>query len=748
MHIHGTDDILDVLTIRYVVPHTPSDLQAVSPLQMISPGIAETVNAFERIAVLPRDASELIVDSSQLIGARIAGRGLSVLPVPLDLLSVVISTLADRIVVVVSVSGEIADLVQRELAQHHTPILHVTPQSPGLDRAAIRRHCVAVALSWNSVPGMRSHAKALSEGLTNWRDPLGTTELAIRDRNHLLTAPNISTLASAGYRPVAWDGKPLAGTNNTPYFEALRESIAPITAVRDLLIKQHPMLGARSRTDLIVTVPGVIKGLHSKAHRDLPGNTSLDRRNLASVLKQIVSRTEYNFTLRVPEGMQTTALLASPHIQSLMATHRMDLGSYTAMLSIRAASSFVPVVRLPPSSNSASSEVSQLADACRSSFGRNPHKLNRLANNMSRRLSRELPDWLIQHIRTSTRIKLVADSPLEWMDIDGFPLMLRADVSRIPVTPGNLFVQSMLQCSERALPADRFRHVLVIRSFLNDDPIRGVLENATKTIAIGAQRFPEVQFVDVKTRRDLIHALREYDGAILVYDGHGAHGDCTDVGQLVLADERVDPWTLRGEVRVPPIVLMSACDTHPFGASHATAANGFLAAGALTVVGTSISVGAINSAVMMARLILRVGDYLPLLIEQRPWKSFRWSEIFPGLQRRQYTTEVLHRLCGVGGMRIAERDCAQIMMDVGMEIESGRDWHSRLLDHIALIGGCSAIEAKERVQTQAGFVEALAYTQLGNPELVVGYEMSPKPSGTELKGSSIEGDQSPHHKTL
>ena len=60
MHIHKVSPILDDLTFHYIVPHTASDLEDVSPFQLISPGIVETTDAFDVIARLPRDAAELV----------------------------------------------------------------------------------------------------------------------------------------------------------------------------------------------------------------------------------------------------------------------------------------------------------------------------------------------------------------------------------------------------------------------------------------------------------------------------------------------------------------------------------------------------------------------------------------------------------------------------------------------------------------------------------------------------------------
>ena len=96
--------------------------------------------------------------------------------------------------------------------------------------------------------------------------------------------------------------------------------------------------------------------------------------------------------------------------------------------------------------------------------------------------------------------------------------------------------------------------------------------------------------VDVGNKVELVRALNAFDGIVVVYDGHAGQDRGTDLGVLHLRDEDVDIWSIRGEARIPPVVLLSACDTHPYDASHATVANGFLAAGAHTVLAAGIPV--------------------------------------------------------------------------------------------------------------------------------------------------------------
>ena len=68
--------------------------------------------------------------------------------------------------------------------------------------------------------------------------------------------------------------------------------------------------------------------------------------------------------------------------------------------------------------------------------------------------------------------------------------------------------------------------------------------------------------VKVRSTADMVEALNAFDGMLAVFDGHGSHQP-DHPGVLWLGDEPLDVWNLRGQVRnVPPIVILSACDTH------------------------------------------------------------------------------------------------------------------------------------------------------------------------------------------
>jgi hypothetical protein len=62
------------------------------------------------------------------------------------------------------------------------------------------------------------------------------------------------------------------------------------------------------------------------------------------------------------EEPEVASILDDPHVQALLKGNQEDLRIYTAALSIRASSNFVPVIRLPTAVNNVYGELIQLVE--------------------------------------------------------------------------------------------------------------------------------------------------------------------------------------------------------------------------------------------------------------------------------------------------------------------------------------------------------------------------------------------------
>ena len=106
-----------------------------------------------------------------------------------------------------------------------------------------------------------------------------------------------------------------------------------------------------------------------------------------------------------------------------------------------------------------------------------------------------------------------------------------------------------------------------------------------------------------------------------------------------LIEEKIDIWQLqRKRPRVPPIVVLSACDTHAADRNHASTANGFLSIGARAVLGSVFPIDAEDAASFVARLLYRIAKFIPSAQKQFN-RSLTWMEIMGGMIRMQLLTD-------------------------------------------------------------------------------------------------------------
>jgi hypothetical protein len=185
------------------------------------------------------------------------------------------------------------------------------------------------------------------------------------------------------------------------------------------------------------------------------------------------------------------------------------------------------------------------------------------------------------------------------------------------------------------------RKVRVVSAFADRDPLKNLMARTLDLSAPDLAGRVKVSFVRVRTRAGLVDALNTSDAPILVFDGHGIAGDEDGIGGIEINGERLDVWQLRGEARIPPIVILSACDTHRIDApTHATVGNGFLAAGAVTVLATLLPIGGIEGAQFIYRLLLRLSHYLPAVLGQQE-RVYDWCAVIAGLLRMVLGTDIV-----------------------------------------------------------------------------------------------------------
>lgn len=721
MYIPVASELASLLRFHYVIPHEANSLNEASPFQAFFPGVLSTHHLFRTAALAPRDVIELISDRREIIGQRLVDGTHRSVPIHVDALQDLLSRLEAQLCVILSARDEIAREVNRVASGSVWPILHVTPDGrygdvalPDLTRACLVEYTLRFAEAAEQT-GHHSMAGQLKAELGEWEDRVTEGVVPLTHVNHLIASPNQILLRSLGLKFRDEDQGRFNSPDNKKYWDMQRGLVEEILKLREDLYEISPGLRPYTTHDMILVAPSILKhwkSLKGKFRELAPAS----KKHVATAVKYMRSSETFAMQVLAEDAPQFTS---DPAVKAVVGARRAELEAMTSAVSMRASSTGTPVIRLPTGVNGVRGKLERLAGSIRSKGGGDAMKLSRIARNMSEELAAGLPQWLMERLGQATRVKLYSDMPLEWLDVGGLPLMLRADVSRTALSPGNLFFGETVAPSVRFLSRQDFDEILVVRSFEEHDKVRPILEVALKTMEPALRdAWPKVRLVDVRDREEFVAALEAFNGAVMIFDGHGMQLKGSDVGVLRLAKEDVDPWTLREEVTVPPICILSACDTHAWDASHATSANGFLTAGAVTVWATGVPIPAKEAAILVARLVLRMSHLIPLLL-RRDAPAFRWSEIPPGLQRRQYVTEALIAARSYG-LPVSEDSLIRISQAVGMHIEShDNQWHERFLERLASETRRSLADVAQVIRRTAYFCHALSYTQYGNPETLL-----------------------------
>lgn len=292
-----------------------------------------------------------------------------------------------------------------------------------------------------------------------------------------------------------------------------------------------------------------------------------------------------------------------------------------------------------------------------------------IRNHKTKSLSKQMRDFtkavlsksntMLDYVTNSLnkQIKIVSNFPLEWTNLNGLPLMIRHNTSRVFSSPGHLRERLLLNSHEISISLENLNKILVISSFKEGDHISHHLKDRLqKTInslensktrdnfraATNIDFEPEVIFETASNKEEIITALNKFRYGIVIFDMHGGHSKNGE-GLLELSDESLHPYDLVGKAPIPPIVILSACDTSPADRSHFNAANAFLYAGAITVLASTYPINSLEAAIYIERLYKRITYYLPERILSIK-SSLRWSEFMTGLNRRIFFEKFLEHL--------------------------------------------------------------------------------------------------------
>ena len=528
---------------------------------------------FKRISRLPTDVFELAVDPTQISTAARRANGLAHLSVnvrsPLAAMAWELSWSRPFTMLLLGPGQDVTPF--RDWASKADGLVTIVSETSGdmaysdLTRQGLRSRFLALCDQLETKRDAASVA-VIRTAIQNWKSS-PERSLPYEIRGHGSVNPNLRALGALGF------ADPTVGA-----FEAIGPEMGPY--VDQILLTSRSVLDERAAIPPTIgdahcaPTPAInlfAPAMYSGSPDRVMEHASIERRRDYQLVKGQMERQKgYSLTFGTPAQIKAacgvdpfearTALSPTPH--PLIVIRGLEASLANEAVGLMAASELGAVIRLPNGVNLSAGAVRQFAIHHREN-ARKPLKAAEAFERVQKKLAEAVPASLWELVRTTPGdIRIMADAHLEWLDMDGIPLGLRRNVSRIPVTPGNLFIEQVLPVQTIELSITDFAEVLIISALRKEDPIRPMMEIAAREVGPNLKGKMRLRFAEVANADDLVSAMNAFEGAMMIFDGHNTHKSGS-AASLLLKGTPIDIWSLRDRaVRVPPIVVLSACETH------------------------------------------------------------------------------------------------------------------------------------------------------------------------------------------
>lgn len=710
-------------SIVYIIPVEDNDPFEASFLQGFARSLMKSTGVIRLINTLPSDTLELTTEGRKI---RMARRMSGQAPVnwyaqsPKALTSVITPVFAPFIIVFFGPHHKRSNYAEW-IEAHPFPLTVVADEGGTISyqdfsiealRNAFLRIC-------DSLEGKvkKSALDEEREYLRDWAEPAGR-DLGYQVGGHNSVHPNLMALNCAGYKDMIYGPFEKINDGVGPYVDQICGTTRTILAEREAVGEKLANQFYRRPPSLNLFAPAIYPHVREISLRDGPFSDS-EKRRFLGVRRALEKQEGYSFTANTEAQAKIIFgpdLGSDPQPHFLMQERASELGLGTECVATLAASEISAVLRLPNGVNRTAGQVRQFAQQYHARKT-NDRKRMEVFRRVQAAITGSVPSDFLEFIEAADEgIRVIADAHLEWLAVKGLPLCIQKDVSRIPVTPGNLFVDQVSAKPYTHLSVSDFSEILVLSALKNEDPISKFFDIALDGFAPHFAEKVTVRTVRVKNKFDLIDTLNSFEGAMVVFDGHGGHQP-GKAATLQLLEESVNIWELQAErPRIPPIVVLSACDTHAADRNHASTANGFLSAGAKTVLGSVFPIDAMEAASFVARLVYRIAEFVPRAHKMFN-RSLTWMEVMGGMIRMQLLTDFCRRLERDGHI---DRNVYKLAhLHGNMSINTGQD--SPFEDVIAFLMEHDVDEklAKRVLRLATANSTAISYLQMGRPETII-----------------------------
>jgi hypothetical protein len=709
--------------ITYILPVEDGDPYSASLLQGFAPSLMANAHLINFINSLPSDIHELTPEGRKIrLHRRICGQA----PVtwygqsPRALKSLVTPPFLPFLVLILGRNHQI-EQYQGWIDAHEFPLTVIAENGGTLSfedfsieglRDSFLRVCDAIREKIADTVYLD-----LKSRISSWKAP-EARELAGEYYGHNAFLPNYTALNAAGFEVKILGPFKKISNGISPYAEV-------ISHTANLIHQERERLGLTEANRRFGRTPGL--NLFAPAiyphfrKSSLTGSSAPEqvKKDFIVVRRSLEQQNGYGFEVKGNKKINALFRQGSENqmrLHPVIAERASELALATACIGTLAASEISSVIRLPNSVNRTFGQLRLFSDHYRAQNA-SDFKRQKEFKRMQDSITSSVPQVFLPMIESAEDgIRLVCDAPIEWMRVRNLPLCVQKDVTRIPVTPGNLFVQQVTPKPYLHLSIQDFEEILIVSALADDDPISPLFKVAIDTFAPHFKEKLRIRSVRVRNSSDLVSAMNDFDGSMMIFDGHGSHQK-EGFAVLRLLEEDIDIWKLHSQrPRVPPIVVLSACDTHAADRNHASTANGFLSIGARTVLASSFPIDARDAAPFVARLLYRVAEFIPT-VHEAIGRSLTWMEIMGGMIRMQLLTDFCRRL---QKNNIIDHDLyMKVHLAGNIAINSGVQWPfesviAELKEH-----GVDEGTSWKVLQAAVAHSTAMSYMQMGRPETII-----------------------------
>ena len=307
-----------------------------------------------------------------------------------------------------------------------------------------------------------------------------------------------------------------------------------------------------------------------------------------------------------------------------------------------------PYVRLPnlPSEDIALWYSHMFNNIKRNSDLSEIEKFNDNFHKISEKLKLSLDDGFIDIIvKHGKHIKFITDAPIEWVKYKDTPLGLIKSISRLPIIPGNILVNSAKLNFKREISKATVSFLIINALNPNDT----LYKNGKKLGELLKEYFPKhcVNYYEVTNKTDFIRIMNEYPTTFFIYYGHGSMPEVSrnqsdQIGKLHIGDDEIDMIELENNIKVVPVVtILGACQTQVLDAHYLNIGNMFLGLGSQSVLATYFPVDGFYTFSLIESIFRHLKNFLS---NQAPEYIKNWSDIILQARRTHYIIEPVNTI--------------------------------------------------------------------------------------------------------